>query len=342
MRKMTSVFVASMVVAMLGAASPAVGAEADPPEVAPGEPWIVYQAWDGAPHIRLVRPDGSGDHLLVDGTHPDWSPDGSRIAYVVDDVAIWVVNADGGDPEQLPVPCDDTCLLNDSPAWSPDGSTIAVSRFVAPSDGDVYIDVAALDLASGDIRTLYTPPAGEASWYVRWSPDGRSIVVNSDQFPSIDSDLVSGGMIAVVDLAEPDPVARPLTDYAMFATYPDWSPDGSSIVFTTHDLGVRDYGNQQDPSLPSDLYTIRPDGTGLVRLTENPTGPTLIRNGTASGPLSSQPSWTPDGRILFVQVDGEAWPGWQMATIEPDGSDLGPALESGWQQGTHPRMRPTQ
>ena len=202
-------------------------------------------------------------------------------------------------------------------------------------------DVAA-DTWEVHARTLYTPPAGEGTWYVRWAPDGQSIVVNSDRYPSVDSSVVSGGTIAVVDLTESDPVARPLTDYAVFATYPDWSPDGSRIVFTTHDLGVRDAGYQQDPHLASDLYTIRPDGTDLVQLTHNPTDTTLIRNGTASGPLSSQPSWTPDGRIIFVQVDGEAWPGWQMATIEADGANLVSAVASGWQQGTHPRMRPTE
>jgi len=341
MRKSAVVLVACMLTATGLAASVAVDAQTTPPDVGIGQPWIVYQAWDGTPHVRLVRPDGSGDHLLADGTHPDWSPDGSRIAYVVNDSAIWLVNADGTDPRKLPIPCEAGCVLNDSPAWSPDGSTIAFTRLVAPADGAAYTDVAALDLASGVIRTLYTPPAGEGTWYVRWAPVGRSIVVNSDRYPSADYDVVSGGVIGVVDLAAPDPVARPLTDYDAFATYPDWSPDGSRIVFTTQDLGVRDAGNQQDPHLPSDLFTIRPDGTDLVQLTHNPTGATLIRNGTASGPLSSQPSWMPDGRIIFVQVDGETWPGWRMATIGADGSGIGPALGDGWKQGTHPRMRPT-
>ena len=320
MRNARAVLVASIAAGFLLVPSWTVAANTSAPVVAPGESWIVYQAWDGAPHLRLVRPDGSGDHLLVDGMHPDWSPDGGRIAYVVGDTAIWTVNVDGSEAQALPIPCDDGCVLNDSPAWSPDGSTIAFTRLVDPPDGDAYTDVAALDLASGDIRTLYTPPAGVGTWYVRWAPDGRSIVVNGDRYPSIDSSVVSGGALEVVDLSGSQPVARQLTDPGMFATYPDWSPDGSRIVFTTHDLGVRDGGNQQDPLLASDLYTINPDGTDLVQLTDNPTGTTLIRNGTASGPLSSQPSWTPDGRIIFVQVEGEAWPGWQMATIGADGT----------------------
>ena len=34
--------------------------------VRPGEPWLVYQGGTGGPaRIRLVRPDGTGDHVLV-------------------------------------------------------------------------------------------------------------------------------------------------------------------------------------------------------------------------------------------------------------------------------------
>ena len=44
--------------------------------------------------------------------------------------------------------------------------------------------------------------------------------------------------------------------------------------------------------------------------------------------------------IYFVQVSGEVWPGWAMATIAPDGSDLRPATGTTYLTGTHPRLRP--
>jgi hypothetical protein len=54
------------------------------PAVGDGEEWIVFQ---GAPlGLSLIRPDGSGNHVILgppgDQLHPDWSPDGSQIAYV--------------------------------------------------------------------------------------------------------------------------------------------------------------------------------------------------------------------------------------------------------------------
>jgi Tol biopolymer transport system component len=56
------------------------------------DPWIAYQgATGGPPRIRLVRPDGTDDHAVVpdieagDQFHPDWSPDGLRLAFAADD-----------------------------------------------------------------------------------------------------------------------------------------------------------------------------------------------------------------------------------------------------------------
>ena len=72
-----------------------------------------------------------------------------------------------------------------------------------------------------------------------------------------------------------------------------------------------------------------------------PSGTTLIRANTASGPLSCQPTWSPEGTsIIFTQVDGPTWPGWSIATMEADGTNLRSATGSISIVGSHARLRP--
>jgi Tol biopolymer transport system component len=87
----------------------------------------------------------------------------------------------------------------------------------------------------------------------------------------------------------------------------EWSPDGNRLAFETE----FHLGNGPD------LYLVRPDGSGLRNLTNNPT----ITPKRFEG--SSDPAWAPDGsRILFIEdqiIDGEF--GLDLYTIRPDGSD---------------------
>jgi Tol biopolymer transport system component len=340
-------------VASLAPASPPVTAAATPtpasasPEsiaVLPGEPWLVYQYEDH--NLRLIRPDGADMHLLLsdesrDQSHPDWSPDGARIAFEMDG-EIWVAAADGTDLHRL-ASCESPCRDLYQPAWSPDGSEVAFTRIDLVDGKNPGSAVQSVDVATGATRDLVRTGGAEYANGARWSPDGRSLVVQLDRFldSGNDTNRVTGSAVAVVDLTAKAPKPRRLTDWTMFAANPDWNPTKDLIVFSTYDLSARDGLSFADPSPPSDLYTVRPDGTGMTQLTHNPNGTQLTRNNTASGPLSSQPTWSPDGRsIVFVQSVGTEWPGWTMATMNPDGTGLAPVAGSDFLRGTHPRLRP--
>jgi len=140
----------------------------------------------------------------------------------------------------------------------------------------------------------------------RLSPDGRHIAM----------DLL--GVLWVMP-ASGGP-ARRLTGDLFDIAQPDWSPDGSRLVFQSYRDGV------------FHLWTIRPDGSGLRRLTTggfdhreprwSPDGRTILFSGDRSGsyavhaydvatgrisPLADtaeeeyEPAWSPDGtRVAFV------------------------------------------
>ena len=84
---------------------------------------------DGNLEIYVINSDGSGQRRLTRNTvgdsHPVWSPDGRRIAFVSKS-QVYVMNADGSGQRRLTR----NGARNFAPAWSPDGQRIAFERRV--------------------------------------------------------------------------------------------------------------------------------------------------------------------------------------------------------------------
>lgn len=312
----------------------------------PPMPWIARtgHAADGI-GIYLVHPDGSDlTWILADVTasvihRPDWSPDGRRLAVEVlgsgdfPHGTIWVAAADGSDPHQVAACTAAPCLQLAMPAWSPDGTSLALVRSDLQSDrrswGRTALEI--LDLGTGERRTIARTADGRSSFAdPRWAPDGRSIVLEVDHFATPTQDVTSGSAIAVVATDGSGPgEPRLITRLADFGAHPDWSPEGSRIVFGTYGIESFETGGPG----ASNLYTIRPDGTALTQVTDFPHG----------GSRAGHPSWTPDGRrIIFTEVDGTDYDGLgarQTAFVDPDGSNL-TEIEAD-ALGTYPRLQPT-
>src|SRR5215475_1611249 len=114
------------------------------PQFSPDGKRIAYtiSEWDReenrrVSHIWLVSSDGGPTTKLTTGdkgeTSPEWSPDGSNIAFLADrdkGNQVWVIPVDGGEADKL------TSEENDvqSFKWSPDGATIAFVTRDTPKD----------------------------------------------------------------------------------------------------------------------------------------------------------------------------------------------------------------
>lgn len=316
-----------------------------PIPLAPGDPWIAYLApvedGKGGVGIRLVRPDGSDDHWAIpqvpiskggQQAHPDWSPDGSLLAFAVDDATddskppelltrdLWISQPDGTEAERV-LDCVLPCVEVDYPAWSPDGSKIAFKEFVE-NDGVPDFSIRLMDVQTRVVTTLVTAAGTDRLREPRWSPDGQRIALELSHWTAAGE--LAETAIAVVDLRDPVPTPRVITDWSLWATYPDWHPTEDLIVFSTRPWAQLENG-------PSNLFTVRPDGSDITQLTEFGAGETR----------AVLPTWTPDGaQIIFTAVEGSGFGDPTMAIIQRDGSGLQSATSSGPMFGITPRLRP--
>jgi Tol biopolymer transport system component len=310
--------------------------------------WIVYEGpIEGSGGVtdagnRLVRPDGTGDFWVTPDVprreggwqlHPDWSPDGSRLAFAVDQAGesppndtrdIWVSNADGTHAKRV-FDCRLPCVESDGPAWSPDGRTLVFGAFDAAQGEADNVRLMLLDLESGKAMPLVVGKDDERLRGPRWSPDGRTVVLEVWRYSSPAQETLVSTRVATTSLDDSAGTITPLTDPSAWATYPDWHPTDDLIVYSTRPWTDLETG-------PSELFTMRSDGSQVKRITHF----------GAVGPRAVQPSWTPDGeRIIFTSVEGTGFGEPTMATIRPDGTGLESATSSGPMFGTHPRLRPS-
>lgn len=212
--------------------------------------------------LKVMDADGSDKRLLVgnkgDNALPLWSPEGSSLLFMSRDPCytdacenfqwdLHVVDPDGTDERNL-TESDEREYHH---AWSPDGSRVAYVRESTRRDGmDAEIWVIKTDGTGA--RQLTDSP--QSTWAPAWSPDGETIAFTE----IVDSEGYEW-RIGVVDVDSGE--TRTLTDSESNAGEPTWSPSGEFLAFTMFDH----VPNTQTSSY--DIYSIRPDGTELTRLT---------------------------------------------------------------------------
>jgi TolB protein len=164
--------------------------------------------------------DGKNQIELTDGTEtkadPDWSPDGSKIAFTVLDGLdhIEVIDANGQNRVRFQ---DQT----KQPSWSPDGGQIA---FVSRNDEGIEIYVMGAD--GQGLERLTHDLTGKSN--PSFSPDGRRI--------AYDASHEGFRHIYVMGADGKNPVR--LTHNKEDHSRPTWSPDGRTIAYVVSKDGI--------------------------------------------------------------------------------------------------------
>lgn len=204
--------------------------------------------------IWVAEPDGGNRRRLAGrGEGPAWSPDGSRILYIVDHDEkrgnrsgheAWVVSADGSGRYRLAGDFTGS-------SWSPDGHRIAyVTRkknLREANTGQLYIAEADGSQRRYVSETLY--------YKVRWAPDGRRI---SYMKPVPGGE---GGMsrheiwMARADGSEPRRLSPDGSDLR-------WSPNGDRVVYNSY------FFNNADVRIRVDLWVEEANGGGRMSLVQ--------------------------------------------------------------------------
>ncbi|MBN1145312.1 MAG: PD40 domain-containing protein [Bacteroidales bacterium] len=196
---------------------------------------------DGSNKIQITH-DAVGHNIEEDW--PTWSADGTLIAFetyrdaTIQDNGTTMLNADiyvaaadgsGGD-----VGITDHLFYEGNPSWSPDGSKIAfVHAEIYEAGGNLYStghDIYVMNTNGSGWEQLTTD--GYNNMHPRWSPDGTTIVCQSDEG------------VCTVDL---DGNKEVLVNYG---GNPSFSPDGSMIIFDGDD----------------EIYIMNADGSNVKKI----------------------------------------------------------------------------
>lgn len=242
---------------------------------------------------------GVGNHLCA-----AYSADGNEIAYCADvggSFEIWTMKEDGTQQAQL------THLGGRAlfPDFSRDGSRIA---FAGTERDDPRTQVYVVDAATGAGLVALTRCAASAPGcsndFPAWSPDDERIVfIHADASDADENPVSPQVWVMNGDGSNQHPLT---TDSAPKYQLPEWSPDGSRIV----------YAKGAEPN--QGIWVMNADGSGQHQLTG-------CRTGDASPCATGDdfaPVWSPDGtKIAFLRFPGLDPTDRPVYVMNADGSD---------------------
>jgi len=152
----------------------------DPFLTADGKTIYFTSMRSGTPHIWRINADGTDLKQVTFGDYADFlpsvSPDGKWLLYCSwrsGTQLLWKVPTEGGEAEQV------TKVTSRFGRFSPDGRLVAVVQAVPGGTPPVQIAVISMDGSSA--TKLIAAPSHFVLGQLAWSPDGRSVILRSDQ-----------------------------------------------------------------------------------------------------------------------------------------------------------------
>jgi TolB protein len=217
---------------------------------------------------------------------------------------IYLMNADGTDVRRLT----NNDYSDIFPSLSPDGTRIVFESNRRRAAGEPP-NVSDLFVMNAD--------GTEQTWLLRgssatWSPDGLSIAFHAsvsgsglpaNPYPgsaTLDSDIF---VVNVRDVLEKKSAPRNLTNNpAAIDDDPDWSPDGKTIIFTSHATN-----DNHTNAVTAEIYAIEANGGKPRALTSN-------------DHEERAPAWSPDGKQIVFCCRRGAKPDFDICVMNADGS----------------------
>ena len=196
-----------------------------------------------------------------------WSPDGSRIA-VAQAGRLELVDPDGGN----------STVIHEEPAsivqpvWSPDGDRIAFQVIGRDPEAQGR-RLVTVERDGSDRTELLGPLPGIGVWDPAWSPDGSTIaylgstdvrVCDGSSTESCQDEWELRVMAVDLNALEPRELATAGRCFCLgFAPGLDWSPDGTSLTFSSLGGPGIPEGDPTGNDGDSRLLVMNADGTGL-------------------------------------------------------------------------------
>jgi len=312
--------------------------------------------------IKGGRADGAALWLKSDLT-PDplrLTPDGT-LHYMIFESAFDVHTAkiDPGTGRPLAPPeaaRSQSAGIRMGPDWSPDGKRLAYKSFAGPADrARGHAQISVLDLTTGQETRVATSLASPNPYMgVRWSPDGRSVLIIGNG---------SASERGIYQVGIPGGETRPLVAFPpqKVCLQAAWSGDGQSVFYFLGNnptkLLRRDLASGTDAELAAmsapvggPRLAVSPDGQWVAFTSmEMGSGPrTLMIVPASSGParevfklgdgdFAQWLVWSPDGKEVWLKLyrpapDGKGQPSVEFLGVSPEGGAVR-TLEMGAQQG---------